>query len=101
MQADTVVIPMPHEHKRSREHDGVGRRPDPSPVSPPGLTGLLGFGRTCASQRTSVRIRIARNTLWALCTAIPIHALRYRLVGYAVVNISRSVPGIAHGTCRW
>jgi hypothetical protein len=52
-------------------------------------------------QMTSVRMRIARNTLCALCTAIPIQALRYRFVGYAVVNISRSVPGIAHGTCRW
>ena len=36
-----------------------------------------------------------------LCTAIPIQALRYRFAGYEVVNVSRSVPGIAHGTCRW
>jgi hypothetical protein len=29
-----------------------------------------------ASQTTSVRTRTARTTLWALCTAIPIQALR-------------------------
>jgi hypothetical protein len=29
-----------------------------------------------ASQTTSVRTRAARTTLWALCTAIPIQALR-------------------------
>jgi hypothetical protein len=30
-------------------------------------------------------MRIPRNTLWALCTAIPIQALRYRFVVQAVV----------------
>jgi hypothetical protein len=49
-------------------------------------------------QTTRVKMRIARNTLWALCTAIPIQALRYRFVGDAMANISRSVPGIA--TCE-
>jgi hypothetical protein len=71
------------------------------PCEPERLTGLWTLGDRCVSQTTSVRRRIARNTLWALCTAIPIQALRYRFVGYAVVNISSSVPGIAHGTCRW
>jgi hypothetical protein len=80
-----------------------GRRPlrCAKPCEPERLTGLWTFGDRCVSQTTSVRRRIARNTLWALCTAIPIQALRYRFVGYAVVNISSSVPGIAHGTCRW
>jgi hypothetical protein len=71
------------------------------PCEPERLTGLWTLGDRCVAQTTSVRRRIARNTLWALCTAIPIQALRYRFVGYAVVNISSSVPGIAHGTCRW
>ena len=61
----------------------------------------LDWSGSAVFQTTSVRMRIPRNTLWALCTAIPIQALRYRFVGYAVVNISSSVPGIAHGTCRW
>ena len=64
---------------------------------PTGL-GLIG---SAMPQTTSVKMNIARNTLWALCTAIPIQALRYRFVGYEIVNMSRSVPGIAHGTCRW
>jgi len=54
-----------------------------------------------ASQTTRVRTRIAMTTLWALCTAIPIQALRYRLVGYARMNVSSSVAGIAHGMWRW
>jgi hypothetical protein len=61
----------------------------------------LDWSGSAVFQTTSVKMRIPRNTLWALCTAIPIQALRYRFVGYAVVNISSSVPGIAHGTCRW
>ena len=38
-------------------------------------------------------MRIPKNTVWALCTAIPIQALRYRFVGYARGNKSRSVAG--------
>lgn len=44
---------------------------------PTGL-GLIG---SAMPQTTSVKMNIARNTLWALCTAIPIQALRYRFVG--------------------
>jgi hypothetical protein len=51
-------------------------------------------------QRTSVRPMTARTTLWALCTAIPIQALRYRFVGYARMNVSSSVAGITHGMWR-
>src|SRR5262249_36619882 len=41
----------------------------------------LGLVADCVFQATSVSRRSARNTLWALCTAIPIQALRYRFVG--------------------
>ncbi len=41
------------------------------------------------------------TTLWALCTAIPIQALRYRFDGYATMNVSSSVAGMTYGTCRW
>jgi len=51
-----------------------------SPASPKGSQGF-GRQRSVRSHTTSVRRRIARNTLWALCTAIPIQALRYRFVG--------------------
>ena len=38
--------------------------------------------------------------LCALCTAIPIQALRYRFDGYARMTESSSVVGMAHGMCR-
>src|SRR5919197_6169399 len=53
------------------------------------------------AQSTSARTMAMIVTLWALCTAIPIQALRYRFDGYARMNVSRSAVGIAHGMCRW
>ena len=88
----------------SESHSGRRRRTTlpldaPSPADPSASRTWTDY--RAVFQTTNVRMRIARNTLWALCTAIPIQALRYRFVGYAMANISRSVPGIAHGTCRW
>ena len=79
----------------------MGATPEHAKSCRPKAPQDLNSSRSAARHTTSVKMRIPRNTLWALCTAIPIQALRYRFVGYAVVNISRSVPGIAHGTCRW
>jgi hypothetical protein len=42
------------------------------------------------SQTTSVKTTITITALCALWTAIPIHALRYRFVGYASTNESAS-----------
>jgi hypothetical protein len=96
-------LPCARSCDRVRIPPGSAGRSVPSRNAKSCGTGAAGLGRVRGAvfQMTSVRRRIARNTLWALCTAIPIQALRYRFVGYAVVNISRSVPGIAHGTCRW
>jgi hypothetical protein len=40
------------------------------------------------------------TTLCALWTAIPIHALRYRFVGYARTTASASGERKTHGSCR-
>jgi hypothetical protein len=79
----------------------VAARPPTSAVEGDCNTSRVPLQQRCVCQMTSVRMRIARTTLWALCTAIPIHALWYRFVGYARKNVSSSVAGIPHGTCRW
>jgi predicted 3-demethylubiquinone-9 3-methyltransferase (glyoxalase superfamily) len=42
---------------------------------------------------TSVSTRTAMTTLWALCTAIPIQALRYRFDGYARMKAGPAPAG--------
>ena len=63
-----------------RRHLAVPPDDLPSPASRKGSQDLNSSG-SAALQTTSVRMSIPRNTLWALCTAIPIQALRYRFVG--------------------
>ena len=54
----------------------VHPREVPSPAGPRDPQDLDWSRESSASQRTSVRMRSAKKTLWALCTAIPIQALR-------------------------
>jgi len=59
--------------------------------------------KTGGSNSLAKTARQIDNLLSSGKIAVNIHigTLRYRFVGYAMVNMSRSVPGIAHGTCRW
>ena len=43
-----------------------------------------------------------KKTVWVLCTAMPINALRYRRDSPASAKVStRMVCGITHGSWRW
>ena len=52
-------------------------------------------------RRTSVTSSAVKTTVCTLCTQMPISALRYRLAGKEMKNVSRVLAGIDHGRCRW
>jgi hypothetical protein len=72
-------MPMPIMNTKKRHSSGRGLLPGRAKTCEPqeeAHRSLDAYGSGVFLQTTSVSSRIPRTTLWALCTAIPIQALR-------------------------
>ena len=65
--------------------------------------GWPGARSTHRSGQRSTRVSSSavKTTVCTLWTQMPISALRYRLAGKEMKNVSRVLAGIDHGRCRW